>query len=151
VVAFPQIFGVGDQPVAMHRSTTNPTRWWVGIKAGIIKTLTFDLANPSLPTVTNALDISAKVVTGPESGFGGMVFHPSFPMTPFIYVHYSGPNTPGATGPFTEYISRFTTNDGGLTFDPASEQILITLPQHGIFHHGGKLVFGADGFLYVGF
>ncbi len=154
IVDFPVIFGVGDQPTAMQRSPVDPTLWFVSIKGGLIRRVTWDPSHPTSPrpTVTTVCDLTDRVIAGTESGLEGMVFHPGFPNPPYVYVHYSGQNAPGvAPGPFTEYISRFTSRDGGLTIDPSSEQVVLALPQHGPNHHGGKLVFGPDGYLYVGF
>jgi glucose/arabinose dehydrogenase len=53
-------------------------------------------------------------------------------------------------GPIS-FISRFTSQDGGTTLDPATEQPLLMVPQDFGNHNGGHLAFGPDGFLYVGF
>src|SRR5688572_2417047 len=149
VIAFQQQLNIGVDPTAMHRSLDDPFVWYVGFKEGRIRRAFWD--GTGTPSATVMLDIASKVVVGPEAGFGGMAFHPDFDTNGHVYVHYSGANLPGADpGPFTEYVSRFTSFDGGLTLDPASEVVLMTLPQHGIFHHGGKMVFGPDGYLYLG-
>ncbi len=153
VVTFPGTFFAGSQPTAMQQLPNDPTVWYVSLKTGFVERVVWDQNNPGTPVITHAINLSGKVVSNsPEAGLSGMVLHPQFQSgQPFVYLHYSGPNTPGATGPFTEYISRFTSFDGGMTFDPASEQVMLTLPQGGIFHHGGKMVFGPDGYFYLGF
>ena len=49
-------------------------------------------------------------------------------------------------------LSEFRTADSGLTLDPGSEHMLITLPKpdNANNHNGGNLAFGPDGFLYAG-
>ena len=150
VVAFPQTFSAGLQPTAMVRSPLDPTRWWVSLKAGLLRTVVWDPSHPATPVVTTALDLTDRIVVGIEAGLTGMAFHPGFPLVPYVYVHYSGPNPPGVTGTFTERISRFTSRDG-VTFDRTTEVVLMTLPEMTPFHHAGKLAFGPDGDLYLGF
>jgi len=148
-IVFQPIFNVGATPTALHRSANDPSVWYVASKDGRIRRVVWDGSGGSHSSIV--LDLSDAVVVGPEAGLSGMAFHPRFEGNGFVYVHYSGPNGPGAPGPFTEYVSRFTSVDGGLTLQRGSERVVLRLPQHGIFHHGGKLVFGPDGYLYVGF
>jgi glucose/arabinose dehydrogenase len=81
-----------------------------------------------------------------ELGLLNMAFDPDFASNGFVYLSYtrSGP-------PVASYISRFTSTDGGQTLEPASELVLLTLPQPYNNHNGGQLAFGPDGFLYAGF
>jgi hypothetical protein len=84
-------------------------------KGGLIRSALWDPSHPDTAVVGTVLDLTDRAVIGTEAGLTGMAFHPDFPRTPYVYVHYSGLNAPGATGPFTEYISRFTSLDVGLT------------------------------------
>ncbi len=91
------------------------------------------------------LDISNKVSTNSERGLLGLAFHPDFANKPYCYVNYTNPNG-------TTTIARFTVVQGGsgaIEADPASELILMTIPQPFANHNGGDLNFGPDGYLYI--
>lgn len=85
------------------------------------------------------LDISAEIATSNEQGLLGMAFHPTEPLA---YVDYT--NTAGDT-----VVAEFAVNDDG-SFDAASERQVIGIDQPYPNHNGGKVVFGADGYLYIG-
>jgi glucose/arabinose dehydrogenase len=75
-----------------------------------------------------------------------MAFHPDFNKNRLLFLSY---NRSGR--PLVSYISRFTAGDDGLTADPASEQVLLTVKQPYRNHNGGGIEFGPDGYLYIGF
>ncbi len=84
------------------------------------------------------LDITDRVnATSNEMGLLGLAFHPNYAENGFFYVNYTGAD--GNTR-----IARFTRGD------PASEKILLTVPQPYSNHNGGALAFGPDGYLYAG-
>jgi glucose/arabinose dehydrogenase len=93
--------------------------------------------------------ISIPVDTAGEGGLLGAAFHPDFPATPQVFLSYTrtGPDT---ARPLTTVISRFTSHDGGLTLDPASEQPILTLDQPFSNHNGGHIAFDAAGHLFIG-
>jgi len=96
-----------------------------------------------LPTLF--LDLRSKVVLGSETGLLGLAFPPNFAEKQYFYVNYTPPT------PLRTVISRFrvsATNPD--VADPASEQIILTFNQPFANHNGGGLVFGPDGFLYIG-
>jgi len=76
-----------------------------------------------------------------EMGLLGLAFHPNFAQNGFFYVNYTGSG--GNT-----FISRFQAN--GDAVDPNSELILLTVDQPFPNHNGGAVVFGPDGYLYLG-
>jgi uncharacterized repeat protein (TIGR03806 family) len=134
-----------EEPIALIRRPGDAARWYVGEKTGHIR---WFVNSPGVTTSTEALDISSQVVdneVGDERGFLGMAFHPDFAQNGRIYVNYITRN------PERSRISAFTSDDGGNTFNPASEQILLEVNQPASNHNGGNLAFGPDGYLYSGF
>jgi glucose/arabinose dehydrogenase len=88
------------------------------------------------------LDIRDRVLAGGERGLLGLAFHPGFPDQARIYVDYTR-QLDGAT-----VISELrATADRA---DPASERVLLLIPQPYANHNGGQLAFGPDGDLYIG-
>jgi glucose/arabinose dehydrogenase len=87
-----------------------------------------------------------------EQGLLGVAVDPRWPEKPYVYVHYTAASTPNIR------VTRFAlsgdlthTGNGGLTLDLASARhILGDLPDDNTVHNGGTLLFGGDGFLYVG-
>ena len=90
------------------------------------------------------LDISSKVVFNGERGLLGLAFSPDYASNGYFYVNYVG------TGDITT-ISRFkVSSDNPDIADPQSEVKLLTVKQPFTNHNGGDLVFGPDGYLYIG-
>ena len=145
-VALQQVFAgltpVPAAPVSLQQAPGDGTRWFVVEQAGTIRAF----ANDDGATGTlEFLDISARVISGGESGLLGLAFHPDFPNTPEVFVSYTG------APDLTSYVSRFSSVDGGQTLDAASEQVILTVLQDFSNHNGGNIVFGPDGYLYIGF
>jgi glucose/arabinose dehydrogenase len=98
-------------------------------------------------TTTPVLDISDRVVFRNVHGLLGMAFHPGFPGDRRAYVAYTHETSPGV---IVLRVSEFVTVDNGSTLNPASEQIIFELDQPGGHNNGGHVLFGPDGFLYLG-
>jgi uncharacterized repeat protein (TIGR03806 family) len=125
----------------LEQAPGDGSRWWASQQPGRI--VVFD-ATPEVFEATVALDITGRVSDGGELGLLGLALAPDFATSGHVYVSYT------ASGPVSR-ISRFTSNDGGATFDANSEQILFTLNQPHDNHNGGDLQFGPDGMLYIGY
>ena len=90
------------------------------------------------------LDITDRVGSeGPEQGLLGLAFAPDYTDSGLFYVNYTDVN--GDTA-----ISRFAVTDDPDVADPASETILLQQRQPFANHNGGGVVFGPDGYLYIG-
>lgn len=90
------------------------------------------------------LDITARVGSrGQEQGLLSVAFHPRYRDNGYFYVNYT--NLQGTT-----VISRFIVSADPNLAEAGSEHILLTIPQPAANHNGGLLVFGPDGYMYVG-
>lgn len=133
------------------------TKLCVGTQQGLIHTFE---DSPSATTKTLFFDLSAVTQGAYDSGMMGFVFHPDFglatsPNRGFIYISYSyspspttDVNAPSDT-PSYNRLSRFTVPDGTSAADPNSEQVLINQFDRHLWHNGGGMFFGTDGFLYL--
>ena len=86
------------------------------------------------------LDITDITDAAGEGGALGLAFHPS---EPFAYLNYTAADD-GRT-----VIVEYAVADDG-TFDPASARVVLEIAQPHPNHNGGGMVFGPDGYLYIG-
>ncbi len=95
------------------------------------------------------LDIKDRVTYSDnenEEGFLGLAFHPRYQDNGELYVYYTTRKTP-----HTSVISRFrVSKDDPNRADPASEEEILRIGQPYWNHNGGTMVFGPDGYLYIG-
>ena len=140
--AFPSLRFIN--PVALLQAPGDETRWFVVEQAGEVRVFE---NNPAVTTGSSFVNITVRVRSGGEMGLLGMAFHPGFPTDPRVYLSYT--HLDAGLGLISR-ISEFRTPDAGLTLDPNSEQVLITIVQPEENHNGGGIAFGRDGFLYIG-
>ena len=90
------------------------------------------------------LDISGRVTSsGSEQGLLGLAFPPDYATRKFFFVDYIDKS--GNTA-----VSRFTVTSDPNVADPGSESTVLTFDQPAPNHNGGDLVFGPDGYLWIG-
>ncbi|MCG7585048.1 sorbosone dehydrogenase family protein [Photobacterium sp. OFAV2-7] len=134
-----------QQPVLLLQAPNQRGRWYLLERAGRV----LQFSDTVSPNVEVMLDLTSLVDTTGEGGLLGMAFHPQFFINGQIYLSYTAaPVNSGAA--LESRLSRFISNDGGLTLDPASEMVLLRLNQPFDNHNGGHIAFGADGMLYFG-
>ena len=92
------------------------------------------------------LDLTDRVVAGGEMGLLGLAFHPAFPRNGRVFLNY----TTQADGRLGTRISEFRFEPDTLAGDPGSERILLRYEQPYRNHNGGMVLFGPDGYLYIG-
>jgi glucose/arabinose dehydrogenase len=93
---------------------------------------------------TTFLDLSDRTLKGGEAGFLGLAFHPGYADNGRVFASYT------ASSPLRSVISEFTRSASDpLRADPASERVLLEVPQPEGNHNAGQITFGPDGYLYI--
>lgn len=144
VRAFPNLDFV--RPIALTHAGDGSNRVFVASQMG--KVYVFE-NNQEASDTKLFLDIEPRVVykdTENEEGFLGMAFHPKYKENGELFVYYTTVDEP-----HTSVISRFkvSKNDPDKA-DPATEEEILRIPQPYWNHNGGTIVFGPDGYLYIG-
>jgi uncharacterized repeat protein (TIGR03806 family) len=136
-----------SQPLLMLQAPGDDSRWYVLEKgsgpnatAATARVLVF--ANDANVAATSTA-LTLTVNASSEGGLLGMAFHPNYAANHQVFVSFTEGN------PMVSHIARFTTTDGGATF--GNRQDILSLDQPFDNHDGGNIVFGPDGFLYIGF
>jgi glucose/arabinose dehydrogenase len=131
-------------PLAFVQDPGDPRVQFVVEQGGRIRVL-----RDGVLLATPFLDLSASVVSGGEQGLLGLAFPPAAANNRF-YVNFT--NRSGDT-----VVARFRRSTGDrLVADPSSRLDLLwstgerVVRQPFVNHNGGNLVFGPDGYLYIG-
>lgn len=81
-----------------------------------------------------------------ESGLHGIAIHPKYPENPYVYIYYTYSSESNNS---LNRVSRFTfenTPGDGVFKD---EQVIVDKIPGAVFHDGGRIKFGPDGYLYI--
>jgi glucose/arabinose dehydrogenase len=157
VVAFPELkwegFEGADEdgrittlrPMVLTHAGDGSNRNFVATQRGTIYVFPND---PTAQLATLFADLSDRVQDwrkDNEEGLMGFAFHPDYKNNGQFYVYYSS-----STEPRMSIVSRFkvSAKDPNRA-DPASEQIVMKIPQPFANHNGGSIAFGHDGYLYI--
>ncbi|MGB5294788.1 MAG: PQQ-dependent sugar dehydrogenase [Thermoanaerobaculia bacterium] len=132
------------RPVAIRHSGDGSGRLFVVEQAGKIRVLKGGqvLADPFLD-IEDLVQDDAN-----EEGLLGLAFHPDFANNGYFFVNYTH-NPPTAKD--RTIVARYavSASDPDLA-DPASATILLEIEQDFSNHNGGNILFGPDGYLYIG-
>jgi glucose/arabinose dehydrogenase len=125
-----------DSPVHVVSTKSEPRRLYVVEQRGTIRVLDRRRLRSGF-----FLDVQSRVVSGGEQGLLGLAFDPRYATNRLIYVNYT--DNAGDTR-----VVRYRTN--GRRAIPSTARELLKVDQPYANHNGGNLVFGPDGFLYIG-
>jgi glucose/arabinose dehydrogenase len=136
-------------PVHVTHAGDGSGRVFVVEQAGRIRILDNGVALPT-PFLDLASVNPPRLVAGGEQGLLSVVFPPGPGPKNHFYVNYTGiPVAPALVAPTV--IARYSVSAGDPNVaDPASEEVVLTIPQPFANHNGGQLAFGPDGYLYIG-
>jgi len=127
-----------NKPVDITPAGDGTGRLFIVLQDGLV--VIFD-GNELL--TTPFLDIQSRVSCCGERGLLGIAFHPDYKNNGLFYLNYTDVN--GDT-----VIAQYCVSDDPDIADPESEVILLNIKQPYSNHHGGQLIFGPDGYLYIG-
>jgi glucose/sorbosone dehydrogenase/VCBS repeat protein/FG-GAP repeat protein len=127
-------------PVEIAHAGDGSGRLFVVEQTGVIK-----IIKDGAVLATPFLDIRGQVLSGGERGLLGLAFHPQFRTNRKFYVYYTR-QTDG-TIVVSEYLRSAANAD---VADPTTARQLFTVTHPQGNHNGGHIVFGPDGYLYIG-
>lgn len=127
-------------PLYVTQPPADPTRLFVVEQGGTIRVIRDGALLP-----TAFLDITSLVLfDGGERGLLSMAFHPNYANNGQFFVYY----TDRPSGRIQ--VARYGVTSPDLA-DASSAQPILTIDHAGFAnHYGGLLLFGPDGFLYIG-
>lgn len=130
------------EPVDFTFANDGTDRIFVVEKRG--KIIVFE-NNPNTKITSVFLDITDRVLNGGECGLLGLTFHPKYKTNGYFFVNYTTPK------PTKTVIARFQVDlkNPNLAIQN-SALVILEIDQPYQNHNGGQIVFGPDGFLYIG-
>jgi glucose/arabinose dehydrogenase len=131
-----------SEPVFLTFAPGDATRLFVVEKDGLIRVLENGAILPA-----PFLDLTAITTKNNEQGLLGLAFAPDYETSGRFYVSYT---TDGTTPGGKSVIARYHVSSDPNIADAASDTTILEADQPYINHNGGMIVFGPDGFLYVG-
>ena len=127
-------------PTGVSNAGDGSGRLFVTEQAGRVRVVRADGGLDPQPFV----DLTGRIASGGERGLLGLAFHPRFATSRRLFVDYTRAGD-GAT-----VVAELRAGADGSRADPASERIVLIVPQPFANHNGGQLAFGPDGYLYIG-
>jgi glucose/arabinose dehydrogenase len=127
-------------PIGIEDPMDGTDRLFIAQRGGFIYVIQND---PTVSTRTLFLDISAELTTSGEGGLLGLAFHPQYETNRFFYVTYT------AESPRREVLARYTASASNPNVAVAGSRLIIhEVLKNQLFHNGGRIAFGPDGYLY---
>jgi glucose/arabinose dehydrogenase len=127
------------QPLDVRAAPDGSGRLFVAEKGGTIR-----VAHGGQVAERPFLDIRGVVgARGSEQGLLGFVFHPRYAENGFLYVNYTDLNGDSV-------VARYQVSSDPDLADPGTGAVILFQPQPFPNHNAGNLIFGPDGYLWIG-
>ena len=137
--AYPGLTFVG--PLDIQPAIDGTNRMFVVEKRGFIWVFESDY---NTTTKIDFLDLTDTVTPKGEGGLLGLAFHPDYASNGYFFVFYV------TKTPNRSIIARYHVSSDPNVADDESRVVLLDVPQPDVYHNGGQLTFGEDGYLYIG-
>jgi glucose/arabinose dehydrogenase len=132
-------------PVAVVIPPDDSQRQFLALQRGQILILPKDEKAAEAKTF---LDLSTRKMEADngkfEEGLNGLAFHPKFKTNGLFYLCYT------LQKPKRLMLTEMKVSADGDKADESSERVILEIPLINWNHHGGNILFGPDGFLYMG-
>ena len=132
-------------PLGFIQDPGNPAVQYVLQQEGVIRVVRNGALEP-----TPFLNLAGSISTGGERGLLGLAFPADYGATGRFYVDFTDPTGASVVARFTRSAANPLVADPASRFDLKWSNGLRTIPQPFANHNGGNLVFGPDGYLYIG-
>ncbi|MFI5304665.1 MAG: PQQ-dependent sugar dehydrogenase [Nitrospiria bacterium] len=131
-----------DQPLGLAHAKDHSGRLYVAEQKGMVW-----IIENGKKKITPFLDIRKNIISGGEKGLLGIAFHPKYIENRRFFVNYT---ILSSANQIKTVIAEYKAKVGREEAEPESIQPLLLISQPFSNHKGGNLVFGPDGFLYIG-
>jgi len=149
---FPKL--AGERPVWMSEAPDGSGRMFIVYQPGKILVVRKGSDGADAREFLNLEDRQPNFEN--EDGLLGLAFHPGFATNGLFYIYYNQKNPADQHSqplnfPFRSVISEFKVSATNADLaDVKSERVILEVQQPFSNHKGGELVFGPEGFLYLG-
>jgi glucose/arabinose dehydrogenase len=134
-----------SSPVGMVQDPTNASVQFVVEQAGSIRVVQGGVLQSA-----SFLDIRSVVLNGGERGLLGLAFAPDYATSGRFFVNFTNANGHTVIARFVRSSTNALLADAASRFDLQWPSGLRYIEQPFSNHNGGKILFGPDGYLYIG-
>ena len=131
--------GTFDDPVNVAFAPGTPDNVYVVEQDGTVQVLVDNVEQPQ-----PFLDITNLTNGSGEQGLLGLAFHPNYQENGLVYAYYTAANTGDIV------VSEFFAGTGQDADEASRREVIRVGHRFANNHNGGQLLFGPDGFLYMG-
>ena len=138
IKAFPKL--QFKNPIFLTHANDESNLIFVASQTGIVEYFSND---EDVSSSEIFLNVQEKVFFGGEMGLLGFVFDPDYRNNGYFYISYTDLS-------HNSVISRFSSDPTTREVDHKSELKILEVMQPYSNHNGGHIMFGSDGYLYIG-